>query len=157
MSIFLYSGCSHKDTCCLWTKLIMLFSSSPEDNATPHCLKSLTKVNIHHIYSFSMLHKASYPIREVNEVGLILSPLDKSKLSVSFWLIMLERIKNWLLIIYPNIFPGVSVMLPCLQIPRFLFSTFQSCSLLFVFPQASGTSLFSVSSWRQSLMVWRLF
>lgn len=71
----------------------MLFSSSTEETAMPHCLKSLTKVKIHHIYSFSVLHKTSYPIREFNEAGLIWSALDKSKLSVSFWLIMLERIK----------------------------------------------------------------
>lgn len=102
----------------------MLLPSSTEEPATPHRLKSLTKVKIHHIYSFSMLHKASYPIREVDEVGLIWFALDKSKLSLSFRLIILERIKNWLLAIYPSIFPGVSVMLPCLQIPRFLFSTF---------------------------------
>lgn len=49
----------------------MLLPSSTEEPATPHRLKSLTKVKIHHIYSFSMLHKASYPIREVDEVGLI--------------------------------------------------------------------------------------
>lgn len=95
-----------------------------------HCLKSLTKVKIHHIYSFSTLHKASYPVREVNEFGLMWSALDKSKLSVSFQLVMLERIKNWLLIICSSIFPGVNAMLPCLQIPRFLFPTFKSCSLI---------------------------
>lgn len=78
----------------------MLFSFSTEQNAMPPCLKSLTKEKIHYTYSFSMLHKASYPVREVNEVGLIWSALDKPKLSVSFQLIMLERIENWLLIIY---------------------------------------------------------
>lgn len=94
------------------------------------CLKSLTKVKIHHVYSFSALRKASYPVREVNECGLMWSALDKSKSSVSFQLILLERIKTWLLIICSSIFPGVNTMLPCLQIPRFLFCTFKSSPLI---------------------------
>lgn len=93
-------------------------------------LKSLTEVKLYHIYSFSTLHtKPAYSVKEANGFGLTWSALDKSVLSVSFLLIMLENLKNRLLIICPCIFPGVSSMPPCLQIPNFLFSTFKSYSV----------------------------